>query len=184
MGHQAVSGPSHCNLRNCAAPGCSPPPRGRTARPSCAASAPMPPSTAGATISRRLRATLHPMVSMRFWHSPAATRSNAASTRCAAAAGPPIPMGAAQSRKKRQGIVIIAYDSITGVAEFEPLNGAVEEAKLQVPIAAEYALKESEMADPHLNMIRDVVPSADGCEDCLLVGAFAPVSDLRSRRLL
>jgi hypothetical protein len=74
--------------------------------------------------------------------------------------------------KKRQGIAIIAYDAIAGVAEFEHLNGAVEEAKLQVPIAAEYALKESEMADPHLNMIRDVVPSADGCEDCLRIGSW------------
>jgi uncharacterized UBP type Zn finger protein len=26
------------------------------------------------------------------------------------------------------------------------------------------------MADPHLSYIRDVVPSADGCEDCLKIG--------------
>jgi uncharacterized UBP type Zn finger protein len=28
------------------------------------------------------------------------------------------------------------------------------------------------MADPHLNMIRDVVPSAGGCEDCLRIGSW------------
>jgi uncharacterized UBP type Zn finger protein len=33
-------------------------------------------------------------------------------------------------------------------------------------------MKGCEMADPHLNMIRDVVPSADGCEDCLRIGSW------------
>src|SRR5262249_28823323 len=28
----------------------------------------------------------------------------------------------------------------------------------------------SDMADPHLKEIRDVTPSADGCEDCLRMG--------------
>ena len=27
------------------------------------------------------------------------------------------------------------------------------------------------MADPHLKFVRDVVPSADGCEDCLRIGS-------------
>ena len=44
------------------------------------------------------------------------------------------------------------------------------------------------MADPHLKMIREVTPSSAGCEDCLQnrleLGTFAPVSHLRSRRLL
>jgi uncharacterized UBP type Zn finger protein len=31
---------------------------------------------------------------------------------------------------------------------------------------------EETMADPHLNMIRDVVPSAEGCEDCLRIGSW------------
>jgi NADPH:quinone reductase-like Zn-dependent oxidoreductase len=46
------------------------------------------------------------------------------------------PHGVEPEPKKRYGIAIIAYDAIAGVAEFEHLNGAVEEAKLQVPIAA------------------------------------------------
>jgi hypothetical protein len=28
-----------------------------------------------------------------------------------------------------------------------------------------------EMVDQHLEMIRDVTPSADGCEDCLRIGS-------------
>jgi hypothetical protein len=31
---------------------------------------------------------------------------------------------------------------------------------------------EETMADPHLNMIRDVVPSVEGCEDCLIIGCW------------
>jgi uncharacterized UBP type Zn finger protein len=30
---------------------------------------------------------------------------------------------------------------------------------------------EDEMVDQHLEMIRDVTPSADGCEDCLRIGS-------------
>ena len=40
----------------------------------------------------------------------------------------------------------------------------------------------------HLNQIREVEPSADGCEECLQMerqlGAFALVRNLRPRRLL
>ena len=43
-------------------------------------------------------------------------------------------------------------------------------------------------ADPHIDQIRPVTPSARGCEDCLKIGrplgASAAVPDLRARRLL
>ena len=33
-------------------------------------------------------------------------------------------------------------------------------------------IHEDKMADPHLKMIRDVIPSAEGCEDCLRIGSL------------
>ena len=57
------------------------------------------------------------------------------------------PNGVEPEPKKRPGIKIVSYDGIAGVREFEHLNKAVEEARLQVPIAA--ALKLEEAARAH-----------------------------------
>jgi NADPH:quinone reductase-like Zn-dependent oxidoreductase len=60
------------------------------------------------------------------------------------------PNGARPEPKKRPGIKFIAYDGTPGVREFEHLNKAVEEAKLQVPIAAAFKLNEAAKAHERL----------------------------------
>jgi NADPH:quinone reductase-like Zn-dependent oxidoreductase len=60
------------------------------------------------------------------------------------------PNGVEPEPQKRQGIVIIPYDGRAGVAEFERLNRAAEAAKLQVTIAAEYALVDAAKAHERL----------------------------------
>jgi len=57
------------------------------------------------------------------------------------------PNGVEPEPKKRSGITMVSYDGIAGVREFEHLNKAVQEARLQVPIAA--ALKLEEAARAH-----------------------------------
>jgi NADPH:quinone reductase-like Zn-dependent oxidoreductase len=52
------------------------------------------------------------------------------------------PNGVEPEPEPRDGIAIISYDAVAGVSEFERLNRAVEEAKLEVPIAAVFPLEE------------------------------------------
>ena len=60
------------------------------------------------------------------------------------------PNGVEPVPKKRHGIRMIPYDAVPGVRQFERLNRAVEAAKLQVPIAAEYTLEEASKAHERL----------------------------------
>ena len=60
------------------------------------------------------------------------------------------PNGVAPAPRKRQGIKIIAYDSVSGVREFERLGRAVERARLKVPIAAAYPLAQAARAHRRL----------------------------------
>jgi NADPH:quinone reductase len=53
------------------------------------------------------------------------------------------PNGVEPEPRKRKGIKMKAYDAITGVREFERLGRAVEEAKLEVPIAATFKLEDA-----------------------------------------
>jgi NADPH:quinone reductase-like Zn-dependent oxidoreductase len=60
------------------------------------------------------------------------------------------PNGVELEREKRDRIKIIAYDAVAGVAEFERLNRAIEEAQLEVPIAASYPLADAAKAHERL----------------------------------
>jgi NADPH:quinone reductase-like Zn-dependent oxidoreductase len=60
------------------------------------------------------------------------------------------PNGVEPEPEKRPGIEIMSYDAVAGVREFERLGHAVEAAKLQVPIAAAYALEEAAKAHERL----------------------------------
>lgn len=60
------------------------------------------------------------------------------------------PNGIEPAPRKREGIKISSYDAVAGVREFEHLNRAVEDAKLQVPIAAAYPLAEAAKAHRRL----------------------------------
>jgi NADPH:quinone reductase-like Zn-dependent oxidoreductase len=62
------------------------------------------------------------------------------------------PNGVEPEPKKRHGIKIIPYDAVAGVREFERLNHATEQAKLQVPIADAYPLEDA--ADAHRRLER------------------------------
>jgi NADPH2:quinone reductase len=57
------------------------------------------------------------------------------------------PNGVEPEPRKRQGIRVKAYDGIPGVREYERLERAIEESKLQVPIAAKFKLADA--ADAH-----------------------------------
>ena len=52
--------------------------------------------------------------------------------------------------KPRFGLQMILYSFVSGSGEFERLNKAVEAAKLQVPIAAEYPLANAAQAHKRL----------------------------------
>jgi NADPH:quinone reductase-like Zn-dependent oxidoreductase len=56
------------------------------------------------------------------------------------------PHGVEPAPKKRRGLTLKAYNAVPGVREFERLNRAVEEADLDVPIAATYSLAEAARA--------------------------------------
>jgi NADPH:quinone reductase-like Zn-dependent oxidoreductase len=56
------------------------------------------------------------------------------------------PNGVEPALRKRQGPKIIAYDAEVGARQFEKLNAAIRRAKLRVPIAAEFPLKEAAKA--------------------------------------
>jgi NADPH:quinone reductase-like Zn-dependent oxidoreductase len=60
------------------------------------------------------------------------------------------PNGVEPEPRKRRGIEILSYDAVSGVREFERFNRAVEEAKLEVPIAAEFPLAEAAQAHERL----------------------------------
>jgi NADPH:quinone reductase-like Zn-dependent oxidoreductase len=60
------------------------------------------------------------------------------------------PNGVEPEPRKRRGIEIISYDAIAGVREFQRLGRAVEEAKLQVPIAGVYRLADAARAHERL----------------------------------
>jgi NADPH:quinone reductase-like Zn-dependent oxidoreductase len=63
---------------------------------------------------------------------------------------PAYPNGVEPEPGKRRGIEVTAYDAVAGVREFQRLGRAVEEAKLEVPIAAAYALAEAAKAHERL----------------------------------
>ena len=56
------------------------------------------------------------------------------------------PEGVEPEPKARDGVAVIRYNAIPGVQEFERLNHAIEAAKLEVPIAAEFPLAEAAKA--------------------------------------
>src|ERR1700760_4577600 len=60
------------------------------------------------------------------------------------------PNGVEPEPKKRAGIEVIGYDGIAGPAEFERLDRAVEAAKLNVIIDAEYMLEDAAKAHQRL----------------------------------
>jgi NADPH:quinone reductase len=60
------------------------------------------------------------------------------------------PNGVEPEPRKRHGIEIISYEAVAGVREFQRLGRAVEEAKLQVPIAGVYPLAEAAKAHERL----------------------------------
>lgn len=60
------------------------------------------------------------------------------------------PNGVEPAPEKRPGLRIVAYNAEPGVDEFARLNLAVEEAKLQVPIAEAYALGDAARAHERL----------------------------------
>ena len=56
------------------------------------------------------------------------------------------PNGVEPEPKKRAKIRVIGYDAVAGAKEFARLNRAVDEARLQVPIAATYSLAQAARA--------------------------------------
>jgi NADPH:quinone reductase-like Zn-dependent oxidoreductase len=60
------------------------------------------------------------------------------------------PNGVEPEPRKRHGIEIISYDAVAGVREFQRLGRAVEETKLQVPIAGVYPLADAAGAHERL----------------------------------
>jgi len=56
------------------------------------------------------------------------------------------PEGVEPEPKARDGVAVTRYNAIPGVQEFERLNHAIEAAKLEVPIAAEFPLAEAAKA--------------------------------------
>jgi NADPH:quinone reductase-like Zn-dependent oxidoreductase len=60
------------------------------------------------------------------------------------------PNGIEPEPSKRRGIHIVPYDALAGEREFTALGMAVEAAKLQVPIAARFALKDARKAHERL----------------------------------
>jgi NADPH:quinone reductase-like Zn-dependent oxidoreductase len=60
------------------------------------------------------------------------------------------PNGVEPEPEPRDGIAIISYDAVAGVSEFERLNRAVEEAKLEVPIAAVFPFEDAAGAQERL----------------------------------
>ncbi|PYQ57469.1 MAG: NADP-dependent oxidoreductase, partial [Acidobacteria bacterium] len=57
------------------------------------------------------------------------------------------PNGIEPEPRKRKGIRIKSYDAATGVREFERLGRAIEESRLDIPIASAFKLEDA--ADAH-----------------------------------
>lgn len=60
------------------------------------------------------------------------------------------PYGIEPEPKKRRGIEFVAYDAVAGIDEFERLGRAIDSAKLEVPIAEEFALADAAKAHKRL----------------------------------
>ncbi|HLY53735.1 MAG TPA: NADP-dependent oxidoreductase [Steroidobacteraceae bacterium] len=60
------------------------------------------------------------------------------------------PTGVRPEPKARAGLPIAKYDALTGPAEYERLNQAIVAAKLEVPIAAEFALEDAARAQERM----------------------------------
>jgi NADPH2:quinone reductase len=60
------------------------------------------------------------------------------------------PNGIEPEPRKRPGIDVGSYDAIAGIRAFEALGRAVEAARIEVPIAAEYELAEAAKAHERL----------------------------------
>jgi NADPH2:quinone reductase len=60
------------------------------------------------------------------------------------------PNGVEPAPRKRRGLSVQSYDAISGAREFERLGRAIEAARLEVPIAASYALDQTARAHERL----------------------------------
>jgi NADPH2:quinone reductase len=60
------------------------------------------------------------------------------------------PTGVEPKPRKRQGIEILAYDAVAGGREFQRLTRAIEEARLEVPLAAAFPLADAAKAHERL----------------------------------
>jgi NADPH2:quinone reductase len=60
------------------------------------------------------------------------------------------PNGIEPAPRKRRGIKITAYDGLPGPRQYEQLDRAIEEAKLEVPIAKAYPLRKAADAHRHV----------------------------------
>jgi NADPH:quinone reductase len=60
------------------------------------------------------------------------------------------PTGVRPEPQARPGISIVRYDAVAGPQEFERLNQAIEAARLEVPIAAEFSLAQAAQAHERL----------------------------------
>jgi NADPH:quinone reductase-like Zn-dependent oxidoreductase len=60
------------------------------------------------------------------------------------------PNGVEPAPRKRRGIRVIGYDGAPGVREFERLGRAIEQARINVPIAASYPLEHAATAHERL----------------------------------
>ena len=60
------------------------------------------------------------------------------------------PEGVRPQPKARAGVPIVSYNALTGPEEYERLNKAIEAAKLEVPIAAEFPLSEAAKAQERM----------------------------------
>jgi NADPH2:quinone reductase len=60
------------------------------------------------------------------------------------------PNGVEPEPRRRRGIDLLAYDAVAGPRQFARLDRAVEEARLQVPIAEVYPLAQAAQAHARL----------------------------------
>jgi NADPH:quinone reductase len=60
------------------------------------------------------------------------------------------PSGVRPEPKARAGLALVNYDALTGPAEYARLNEAIQAAKLEVPIAAEFPLAEAAAAQQRM----------------------------------
>jgi NADPH:quinone reductase-like Zn-dependent oxidoreductase len=60
------------------------------------------------------------------------------------------PNGVEPAPRRRRGIRVIGYDGAPGVREFERLGRAIEQARINVPIAASYPLEHAAIAHERL----------------------------------